>query len=112
MDQKPLSAESAHPPLNLLQELVGVFSQKGWLNHTLHIMHRDRRYRVFCSETEFIVHRINDICTAPWGFPCWAVCMVTRDRIIEDDDLSKFSSTEPSALDWFHCLVREDFQFL
>ena len=46
----------------------------------------------------------------PWGFPCWAVCMVTPDQIIEDSDLSAFASAEPNVHDWLRCLAEGDFE--
>jgi len=112
MENKPFPGAAGKIPLAILEEFISVFAQKGWLNQTLRIMHRDRRYRIFCNETEFIAHRINDNCGVSWGFPCWAVCIVTRDQIIEDSDLSMFSSAEPSAHDWFRCLAGGDFQIL
>jgi hypothetical protein len=112
MENKPFPGAAGKMPRDILQEFISVFAQRGWLNQALRIMHRDRRYRIFCSETEFIAHRINDNCAVSWGFPCWAVCIVTRDQIIEDSDLSMFSSAEPSAHDWFRCLAGGDFQIL
>jgi hypothetical protein len=112
MENKVFPGAAGGMPVDILQEFIGVFAQRGWLNQTLRIMHRDRRYRIFCSETEFVAHRINDHGGVPWGFPCWAVCIVTRDQIIEDSDMSMFSSVEPSAHDWFRCLTGGDFQIL
>ena len=112
MENNPFPGTAGKMPMDILQEFVGVFAQRGWLNQTLRIMHRDRRYRIYCSETEFIAHRINDNCTSSWGFPCWAVCIVTRDQIIEDKDLSMFSSAELCAQDWFRCIAEDDFQIL
>ena len=77
-------------PADVLQKFVDVFAGKGWLNQTLRIMHRERRYRIFCSETKFIAYRINDHCAISWGFPGWAVCIVTDDQIIEDSHMSGF----------------------
>ena len=108
----PFHSPADRVPIDFLQKFVGIFGNKGWLNRSFRIVHRGKKYRIFCSETEFIAHRINDNCGVPWGFPCWAVCIVTRDQIIEDSDLSMFSSAEPSAHDWFRCLAGGDFQIL
>ena len=108
----PFPPPAIATPGDILREFVGVFGGKGWLNQGLRIVHRERRYRIFCSETEFIAHRINDHCGVSWGFPCWAVCIVTQDQIIEDSDMSKFSSAEPSAQEWFRCIAEGDFQVL
>ena len=112
MENNPFPGTAGKMPMDILQEFVGVFAQRGWLNQTLRILHRDRRYRLYCSETEFIAHRINDNFSASWGFPCWAVCIVTREQIIEDSHLSMFSSAELCAHDWFRCLAGGDFQIL
>ena len=99
-------------PIDFLQKFVGVFGSKGWLNRSFRIMHRERKYRIFCSETQFLVHRINDSCEAPWGFPCWVVGMVTPDRIIEESDLSGFASADLNVHDWRRCLVEGDFKII
>lgn len=112
MENRVFPGASSNMPKDILQEFIGLFARKGWLNHSLRIMHRDKRYRIFCSETEFIAHRINDNCAVSWGFPCWTVCIVTQDQIIEDSDMSKFQSTEPSAQEWFRCIAEGDFQVL
>jgi hypothetical protein len=112
MENKPFPGAAGNMPIDILQEFVCAFARKGWLNHALRIMHRDRRYRIFCSETEFIAHRINDNCAVSWGFPCWAVCIVTQDQIIEDSDLSGFASIEPGVQDWLRCIAEGDFQIL
>ena len=112
MENNPFPGTAGKMPMDILQEFVGVFAQRGWLNQTLRILHRDRRYRLYCSETEFIAHRINDNCGVSWGFPCWAVCIVTQDHIFEDSDLSWFASIEPGVHDWLRYIAEEDFQIL
>jgi hypothetical protein len=97
---------SGQKPVEVLRKFVDVFAGKGWLNQGLRIVHRDRRYRVF------IAHRINDHGAISWGFPCWAVCMVTDDRIIEDSHLSNFASLEPGVHEWLRCIDEEDFEIL
>jgi len=112
MENKIFPGAAGKIPMETLQEFVGVFAHKGWLNRAVRIIHRDRRYRIFCSETEFIAHRINDSCRDSWGFPCWAVCIVTQDQIIEDSDLSGFASIEPGVYEWLRCIAEGDFQIL
>jgi hypothetical protein len=108
----PFQDSDDRRPVEVLQKFVDVFASKGWLNQGLRIVHRERRYRIFCSETKFIAQRINDHCAISWGFPCWAVCMVTDDRIIEDSHLSGFASLEPGVHDWLRCIAEEDFEIL
>ena len=99
-------------PIDILQKFVGVFESKGWLNRSFRIMHQGKKYRVFCSETNFIAQRINDNCAASWGFPCWVVCMVTSDQIIEESNLSAFASSEPGVQEWLRCVGEGDFELL
>jgi len=111
-ENKPWGDPSGPRPVDVLQKFVDVFAGKGWLNKGVRIVHREKRYRIFCSETKFIAQRINEHCAVSWGFPCWAVCMVTVERIIEDSHLSGFASAEPGVKDWLRCIAEEDFEIL
>ena len=95
-----------------MREFIVVFTSKGWLNQTLRIKHREKRYRICCSETEFLAYRINDHGGVPPGFPGWPVCIVTPDRMIEDSAMAPFPSTEPDIYDWLRCVTEEDFELL
>ena len=99
-------------PMDVLRKFVGVFEEKGWLNRTLRIKHRNRRYRICCTEKEFLAYRINDHCSVLPGFPGWFVCMITQEQIVEDSNMSAFSSSEPSARDWLRCVAEEDFELI
>ena len=103
---------SERKPNDILREFIGVFANKGWLNQTLRIKRREKRYRICCSETEFFVYRINDHGGVPPGFPGWPVCIVTPDRMIEDSAMSPFRSMEPDVGDWLRCLTEGDFELL
>jgi len=99
-------------PTDVFQKFVGIFESKGWLNQTIRIKHRDRRYRICCTDREFLAYRINDHCNVLPGFPGWSVCIVTPDQIVEDTDMSRFSSSEPSAHEWLRCISEEDFELI
>jgi hypothetical protein len=99
-------------PTDVLREFVGIFQSKGWLNQTLRIKRRDRRYRICCTEMEFLAYRINDHCSVLPGFPGWSVCIVNHDQIVEDSHMSAFPSSEPSAVDWLRCVTEGDFELL
>ena len=111
-EHTPSSDLSDKDPMDVLREFVGIFATKGWLNQGLRIMHRDRRYRIFCSESEFFAYRINDHCGVSWGFPGWVVCMITQDRIIEDSSMCAFTSDEPSVHEWLCCITDGDFELI
>ena len=99
-------------PMDVLQELVVVFVNKGWLNRELRIRHGDRRYRIFCSERKFFAYRIHDNYGGSWGFPGWPVCIVTHDQIIDDSEMPVSESTGPSAQGWLRCIVEDDFEII
>ncbi len=107
----PGDSQGKRPP-DVLQKFVGIFEEKGWLNQTLRIKHRDRRYRICCTEREFLAYRINDHCSVLPGFPGWSVCIVNHEQIVEDSDMSAFSSSEPSAHEWLRCITEEDFELI
>ena len=109
---RPFCDPAEEKPVDVLQKLVGAFSNKGWLNQTLRIKHRDRRYRICCSEKEFFAYRINDHCGVAPGFPGWAVCIVTHDQMIEDSDMSANASVEPMTHDWLRCIAEGDFELI
>ena len=94
----------------VFQQLVSLFERRGWLNQTLRIKYRDKRYRICCNGQEFFAYRINDHWGVSHGYPGWPVCIVNPDQMIEDSDLSAFESTEPSARGWLRCLTEGDFE--
>ena len=87
-------------PKDFMQRFIDVFQSKGWLNRSIRIRHRGRRYRILCSEKEFLAYRINDNCGISPGIPGWPVCMINHERIIEEEHMSAFESVEPSAYEW------------
>lgn len=99
-------------PTGILTQLVGVFEEKGLLNQRIRIKHRDRRYWISCSETAFVAYRMNDHGGIPPGVPGWPVCIVRDDQVVNDADMSPVASTEPSADDWFRCIVADDFEII
>ena len=104
--------KTAMQPAEILQEFVNVFANKGWLNKLVRIKHRERNYRISCNESGFIAYRINDNHGVSPGIPGWAVCIIDSDRIVEDSELSAFTSTEPSARDWLVCISQDDLEVL
>jgi hypothetical protein len=103
---------TGNKPQDVLESLVGIFEAKGWLDQTLRIRHRDRRYRISCNRKKFLAYRINDNCHVRHGFPGWPVCIITIDKIIDDSAMSRFPSDEPSARDWLHCINDGDFELI
>ena len=108
----PFEFTAEKRPLNILRQFVSVFANKGWLDQTLRIKRRDRKYSIFCSNREFIAYRINDDWGISPGIPGWPVCIIDHNQIIEDSEMSELASNEPSAHDWLHCLANGDFEVI
>ncbi len=99
-DSKAFRNPDEIPVKDFFAQFISVFMDKKWLNRNLRIVHRGRRYRIWCSEREFLAYRINGDCGIPPGFPGWPVCMINQNRIIEDAHVQAFESTEPCAYEW------------
>ena len=111
-EQTPRPSPAATRPKEMLREFVQIFHKRGWLNQNIRIAHSNSRYWIFCNETSFHAYRINDHCHLPPGVPGWLVCIVKADRIINDSEMSPFTSTEPSAQDWINCIVNDNFELI
>ena len=85
---------------------------KGWLNQTIGIRRRERRYRISCSETGFIAYRINDQGGVSPGFPGWPVCFVTQEQIIDESDMTGITSTEPDVHEWLRFILNDDLELM
>ena len=103
---------SQKEPSDILREFVDVFEAKGWLNRTLRIRRRDRRYRICCTEKEFLAYRINDNPGVSHGFPGWPVCRVSSHQMIDESAASPFPSKEPGVYEWLHYVTEGDFELL
>jgi len=97
---------------DVLQAFIGIFESKGWLNQTIRIRRQERRYRISCTETGFVAYRINDHCGVSPGIPGWPVCFVTQDQMLDDSELSRFASNEPSVLDWLRFITDSDLELI
>ena len=110
--KKPFPDPDGKKAPEVLEAFIGLFESKGWLNQTIRIRRRERRYRISCSETGFIAYRINDHCGVSPGIPGWPVCFVTQEHIIDDSDMSRFASTEPSVHDWLRFILDDDLELI
>jgi hypothetical protein len=111
-NKKHLPGPEVKKPKETLRNFISLFESKGWLDQTLRIKYRKRRYRIFCSRTGFVAYRINDYCGISPGIPGWPVCFITPDQILEESDLSELASTEPGAQEWYHSIVDDDLEFI
>ena len=110
--KKPFRDPAGKKAPEVLEAFIGVFESKGWLNQTIRIRRRERRYRISCTETGFVAYRINDHCGVSPGIPGWPVCFVTRDQIMDDSNMARFESNEPSVLDWLRFITDSDLELI
>jgi hypothetical protein len=99
-------------PIDVLRQFVEAFAEKGWLKRNIRIRRCNRNYWISCSKTEFFAYRISDNCGISPGIPGWPVCIVKKNKIINDSEMSAFASTEPSAGDWLRCIADNDFEMI
>jgi hypothetical protein len=110
--KKPFSDRQGKKAPEVLAAFIGLFESKGWLNQTIRIRRSQRRYRISCNETGFIAYRINDHCGISPGIPGWPVCIVTREQVVNDSDLSGLPSTEPGVQDWLRFIMDDDLELI
>ena len=110
--KEPFCGPTEKKPTDVFRKFVSVFESKGWLNRPLRIKHHDRRYRICCSQREFLAYRIDDHCDVLPGFPGWVVCIVNPNQMIEDSDMSANASVEPMTHDWLRCIAEGDFELI
>jgi hypothetical protein len=85
---------------DILFRFVALFREKGWLDRKIKIKYNNFTYRIFCSDTEFLVYRLNDNAGVSPGSPGWPVCLVRQGRVFHDAEMCPFPSTEPDAGRW------------
>ncbi len=99
-------------PSEILLKLIAAFGSRGWLGQTIRIKHLERRYRISCTESEFVAYRINENHGGSHGIPGWPVCIVNQNQIVEDAHLVSPGSREPAAHDWWRCIAGGDFEVI
>lgn len=98
--------------VHVLRQFVAFFEYKGWLNRSLVIRRQGARYRVCCTEGEFLAYRINDKPGHSPGIPGWPVCAVNCETIFHDSETCPFPSDEPSPQEWLRSMVDGDFEVM
>jgi hypothetical protein len=111
-NKKPAPNPDVKKAKDTLRQFISLFESKGWLDQTLRIKYRDRRYRIFCSRTGSVAYRITDYCGVSPGIPGWPVCFITPDKILEDADLSESASTEPGVQEWYQSIGDDNLEFI
>ncbi len=94
---------------DILQEFVGLFENRGWLERTIRIRRQGIGYTVFCSRTQFLAYRLNDQWGLSPGIPGWPVCCINAEAVFHDAQFSTFSC-EQGIGDWLACIAHDDFE--
>jgi hypothetical protein len=112
VENTPVPYPAEKKPMDILRQFVSLFERKGWLNKDIRIKRRNKRYRISCSRTEFFAYRVNENCGLSPGIPGWPVCIVKHDKIINDYEMTAFTSSEPTADEWLRCITDDDFELI
>jgi hypothetical protein len=110
IENRQFESSAEMSPSAILQQLITIFTGKGWMDKSIRIKHRENNYRISCNENGFIAYRINDNHGISPGIPGWVVCSIDSDQIIEDSEFSSLASDEPGAREWLRCIAGDDFE--
>jgi hypothetical protein len=96
----------------VLQQLIEIFTSKGWLNKNLKIKYQDKRYRISCNKERFFAYQINENCGLGPGVPGWPVCIIEKDYIYDESGILDFTSTALTIHDWQNIIAAENFEVI
>ena len=97
---------------DVLQKLLKIFTNKGWLNKNLKIKYQNKRYRISCNEERFFAYQINENCGISPGVPGWPVCIIKKDYIYDESGILDFTSTVLTIHDWLNIMATEKFEVI
>ena len=97
---------------DVLHNLVEVFASKDWLNKSLRIRYRNKRYRISCNEEMFLAYQINDNCGLGPGVPGWPVCMIGKDYVYDEPGIPHLASTWLNMHDWLNVIIDQNFELI
>ena len=92
-------------PGDILHKFVEIFESKGWLNKKLRIKYQSKRYWVSCNRERFFTYQINENCGQGPGVPSWSVCLIKRDYVYDESEISEPTTTKLDAHDWLNIIV-------
>lgn len=99
-------------PRDWLHKFIEIFDGKGWLNKKLRIKYQGKRYWISCNEERFFAYQINENCGLGPGVPGWPVCLIRKDCVYEESEISDLASTKLSAHDWLNIMDNQNLELL
>ena len=99
-------------PSEVLQQFKTLFVLNGWTDQTLKIKYQDKNYRILCNDRVFMAYRVNDSRDSLKGISGWPVCIVDKDQIIDDSQLSGLGYVEPAVNDWLTAISTGAFEYI
>jgi len=108
-DCRHLQEESS---CDILHKFIEIFDSKGWPNKKLRIKYQNKRYRVSCNEERFFAYQINENCGLGPGVPGWPVCLIRKDYVYDESEISDFISTKLNAHDWLNIIVNQNLELI
>ena len=97
-------------PSDALQQFKNLFALKGWTDQPLRIKYQDKNYRILCNDRVFMAYRVNDSLDSLKGISGWPVCIVDKDQIVDDSQLSGLGYGEPAVTDWLNAISTGSFE--
>jgi hypothetical protein len=97
-------------PSEVLQQFKTLFALNGWTDQPLKIKYQNKNYRILCNDRVFMAYRVNDSLDSLKGISGWPVCIVDKDQIIDDSQLSGLGYEEPAVNDWLNAISARSFE--
>ena len=97
---------------DIMSRFIDLFKSNDMLNQFFKIEHRQREYKIFCSQDNFIAYRLNPDPGIPPGFPGWITCMVTHKEIVEYSTSGEIDSGDPNVQEWLDCITNGNFKHI
>jgi len=108
-DSRHLQEENS---CDILHKFIEIFDSKGWLNKKLRIKYQGKRYWISCNEERFFAYQINENCGLGPGVPGWPVCLIRKDYVYDESEISDLASTKLSAHDWLDIMDNQNLELL
>ncbi len=99
-------------PCDVLHKFIDIFASKGWLNKKLRIKYQSKRYWISCNEERFFAYQINENCGLGPGVPGWPVCLIRKDYVYDESEISDLTPTKLSAHDWLNIIVNQNLELI
>ncbi len=99
-------------PCDVLHKFIEIFDGKSWLNKELRIKYQSKRYWISCNEERFFAYQINENCGLGPGVPGWPVCLIRKDYVYDESEISGLTSTKLSAYDWLNIIDNQNLELI